>query len=110
MGFFDSIKSGWNSFTNTISSGASAIANKVESGVSAVFNAGVNLTNKVVDGGFNFMKGQQQIVGKFIDKGGDVILKGEDVVGNTVSNVASSLSLPLMIGAGLLGGILLLKK
>jgi hypothetical protein len=44
-----------------------------------------------------------------IDKGADVITHTEDTVGNTLTNVSSNLSIPLMVG-GVVVLVILMKK
>lgn len=110
MSFFNQIKSGFDSFANFVRKGFSDVTSTVGNGIGKVFESGEKLANKIVDGGFKFLNGQTQIIAKAIDKGGDVLMRGETVLGGTVSNVASSLSMPLLIGAGILGGFLLIRK
>lgn len=88
MGFFDQVggffKSAWSD---------------VKSGVSEVFNTGKGIVTNITSLPNNVIMGSQKIAGQLITTGG-----------TTLSSLGSSLSFPLVIGAAVIGGILLLKK
>ena len=76
MGFFDSIKSGWNDFTSAVSSVATSAKNTVVD----VFRPAVDtVTNKIVLFVANKVEGVVSFAGKQIDK---VYMAGASVITN----------------------------
>jgi hypothetical protein len=89
MGFFDQVggffKGAWD--------------NAIKPGISEIWNTGKGFVTNVTSLPSTIIGGSQALAGKLIDKGS-----------STLESLGQSLSMPLLIGAGVLGGILLLKK
>lgn len=61
----------------------------------------------VVSGGGQIV---EKTISSVVDAGKSVVVNAQNVVGNTISNTASSLSFPLVIGAGIFGFMMLNKR
>lgn len=106
MGLLEFIKDSWNgvkhgvsNLTTNLISGATAVYNEGKSAVTALHTDIKDLAYlgaKTVEKEWNTV---ETIGTRLIDKGS-----------STIESLGQSLSLPLVIGAALLGGILLLKK
>lgn len=121
MGFFDSLKSAFSKVGNTISSGLTkvykAVAPTISSAaksVGGILSTGAQKAESAVTTVYNdaksFLVRQSDTVNNLINKGEQLGEKVLDTAGGTISNLGSSLSFPLVIGAAIVGGILLLKN
>lgn len=110
MGFWSKIKNGlkkgFEKVGGFIKKAATSVYNvakgaekKVEGAITTVYNDAKALTNKVIDK-------ESEFANNIVNKGADVIKKGEDTIGG----IASSLSMPLIIGGCAVLAFLVLKK
>jgi phage-related protein len=110
MGFLDTLKSGWNSFTKTAAKvgakawdGVKSVANKATGAVSTVYN-------DVKSGVSGYTNNVFSLANHVVGSAQNVLNNGISTVGSTVSSVGSSLAMPLAIGAGILGFVMLTRK
>lgn len=100
MGFFDDVGNFFNKAAKTVSNGFKDIGNSgfikdIGKGLGTVYNDALGIVNKVVDAPV-----------KLIDKGGDVVSN----IGKDVTTLGSNLALPIALGIGLVGIVLISKK
>ena len=89
MGFFDQVggffKGAWD--------------NVIKPAGTEIWNTGKGLVTNITSLPGNVIQGGQAVANNLINKGA-----------STLDSLGQSLSMPLLIGAGILGGVLLLKK
>lgn len=112
--FFGGVKTFFQNGYNTVSGAVHSVYDKitdtgvnivktVHTDVSDVFTGAKNIITHTVDT-------TKDVVNRVVDTGKTIVTHGQDTLGNTISNTASSLSFPLVIGAGLVGYLMLNKK
>lgn len=114
MGWFDNLKNSFKSLGNKINYGvrkyilspAKSAAASIKAGATTVLNTAKSAVSTLhqdardlIGGAGNLIKRGQDTVGNLINKGAD-----------TITGLGKSLSMPLMIGVGVLGAIFLLNK
>ena len=104
--FFGNVK---RFFTDTIPDTISGAFNKGKEVVGGVIDTGKNVVKTLHDDVVGVAKGYRDTIQGAIGSAKDVITHGEDTIGNTLSNLGNSLSLPLVAGVAVVGLVLLRK-
>jgi phage-related protein len=126
MGFFENIEGFFTSsvpnfFTNTIPAAANSaydkVAGVVNSGIDFVSNSIVspvketvtNVVNTLYNDSKAYVSGVKDVADTLIKEVGTLGANVVDTAGETVSNLGSSLSMPLVMGALAVGAFVLMK-
>lgn len=112
--FFSNVNHFFHDGYNKIADGVHSVYEKVTGTTSLVAGTVYTDVKKFVSGAGNLVEhtidSSKSIVTDVVHSAKDVIENGQKVIGTTISNTASSLSMPLVIGAGLFGYFMLTKK
>jgi phage-related protein len=100
MGFFDNVssffKGAWKKVTSTVSSAAGAVV----SGAKSIYQDAKAAIPVVYNDIKSGIQSYGATITHLIDKGADVVKGSIDKVGDTVSNLGQSLSMPLLLVGG----------
>jgi len=121
MGFFDSVKDFFNDVGRTIkdagqkainwvSDKAPGVVNTGKDVVTWVANKGESAVNNVYNDAKTYLFNAQGIIGGTVQNTFKTVDNVVNTAGGTISNLGNSLSMPLVIGCAIVGGILLLRK
>lgn len=119
--FFGNVKSFFQRGYDWVAEQAHDVKEYVVGGAKTIFATPGNIVKTVYTDAKSVVTGLNEDINKVLDRGthtidnlvnrgGEVIKSGQQVIGSTVSNTAQSLSMPLVIGGLALFGILVLKK
>lgn len=125
---FETLRSMFNETKNFFRKGYDYVVEKVHnaydyitSGAKKVIEAPKHIAETLYGDGKSLIRGIDRDLNRVLDRGtetinnvvhesGQVIQGGQKTIGSTISNLGESLSMPLVIGIAIVGGILLLKK
>lgn len=102
MGFFDSIGGFFSDAGHWIKGAAESVWDTASGVVTTVYDDAKGVVSGVKDTQDNIVKTVGHSVDNVVDKGSEVVQKGEDVIGDTVEGVTGFLSSPgfLLVAAG----------
>jgi len=117
MGFFDSISNafneagkGFNNAFSNIKETFSSVGNGISGIISTGYQDGKKILETLHNDAVNIGGFYGNTTNKLIDSGTNIITTGENTIGDTLQGVAGSLTLPLAVGAGVLGLFLIMNN
>ena len=97
-------------FFNPVTQTVGNVAQQIQTGVATVYGDAKGAIGKAYDGAIHIIDTGAGLAKSEINAISGVANNLVTTTGSSLNSVASSLSLPLLIGAGVLGAIFLLKK
>lgn len=119
--FFGNVKSFFGNAYDYFSDKVHAVGSYVASGTKSILESPASIVKTVYSDAKTLVGGLNNDFNKVLDRGSHtldnivdqsatVMQSGQKVIGSTFSSVGESLSMPLVIGAGLFGFLMLSKK
>jgi phage-related protein len=101
--FFNGVYNKVKQTVSDVIDGGKAVVGTVYRDVKSVVSESGNIVRETIGGG-------KAVIKDVITGTKDVIISGQKEIGGAVSNVSSNLSMPLMLGVGLFGYLMLNKR